>query len=507
VAGTITPTFDGLDRLTSEVTSQGTVSYGYDAANRRTSMTAGNQSAVGYSYDNANRLTGITQGSASVSFAYDAANRRNTLTLPNGVVVSYSYDTASQLNAISYQLGSTSLGSLTYSYDLSGRRTGLGGSVAAVNLPLAVSTTAYNANNQLTTWGTANLYYDANGNMTSDGTNSYVWDARNQLASMNLGANSFQYGAYGRRVGKTISSTTTNYLYDGLNIAQEQVGGVASANLLSRGIDEVFTRTDSNGSENFLTDALGSTVELTNGSGTTLAQYSYEPFGNTSQTGTSTNPYQFTGREDDGTSLYFYRARYYRPAFGRFISEDPFSFVDGPNIYSYVHSSPLNLRDPFGLSASSAAVCFLKGAARGAAGALIVGGVAAVAVTAGAPVAGVTGIVFVAGIAGGVATEWDIYNQSGVRNWNRVAYDVGSVAGSAGAGAALAPVIGPAIAGGETTPGWSPAKDWANRFDPFFPGGSVWRWLGKGPDNAAAGGAAATAGSGTAMVGKNCGCN
>jgi hypothetical protein len=33
--------------------------------------------------------------------------------------------------------------------------------------------TEYNANNQLTTWGTANLFYDVNGNMTSDGTHSY----------------------------------------------------------------------------------------------------------------------------------------------------------------------------------------------------------------------------------------------------------------------------------------------------------------------------------------------
>jgi len=50
-------------------------------------------------------------------------------------------------------------------------------------LPNAVSTTAYNANNQLATWGTANFFYDANGNMTSDGTHSYSWDARDRLAA------------------------------------------------------------------------------------------------------------------------------------------------------------------------------------------------------------------------------------------------------------------------------------------------------------------------------------
>jgi RHS Repeat len=58
-------------------------------------------------------------------------------------------------------------------------------------LPNAVSQTAYNANNQLTTWGAANLFYDANGNMTSSETDGYTWDARDRLVSTLSGA-SFQ---------------------------------------------------------------------------------------------------------------------------------------------------------------------------------------------------------------------------------------------------------------------------------------------------------------------------
>jgi len=113
----------------------------------------------------------------------------------------------------------------------------------AVNLPNAVSTTAYNGANQLTTWGTASLYYDANGNMTSDGTNSLVWDARNQLSSMNFSANSFQYDPFGRRQSRTVSGVTKNYLYDGVNVARELTGTTPTANLFSGGVDEVFTRT------------------------------------------------------------------------------------------------------------------------------------------------------------------------------------------------------------------------------------------------------------------------
>jgi RHS repeat-associated protein len=352
VAGTITPTFDNLDRLTKEVSPQGTVNYTYDSADRRMSTTVTGQAAVNYSYDNSNRLIGLTQGtSTSVSLAYDSANRRTSLTLPNGIVIGYSYDNASELSGLTYTLGTNTLGNLIYSYDLVGRRINMGGSLAQQELPLAISTTAYNANNQLTTWGTANLFYDANGNMTSDGTNSYTWNARNQLASMNFNNVSFRYDSYGRRTGKTISGSTTSYLYAGANVVQELSGSTVTANLLSGRIDEVFTRTDSNGAANFLPDALGSTVELTGPSGNMLASYAYEPFGNTTVTsGSSANPYQYTGRENDGTGLYYYRARYYNPSLQRFISEDPLGFAaNSVNFYEYTYDNPTRFVDPSGL--------------------------------------------------------------------------------------------------------------------------------------------------------------
>ena len=52
----------------------------------------------------------------------------------------------------------------------------------------------------------------------------------------------------------------------------------------------------------------------------------------------------FTGREwDSETGLYYYRARYYDPRIGRFISEDPIRFRGGMNFYSYVLNNPVNL--------------------------------------------------------------------------------------------------------------------------------------------------------------------
>jgi hypothetical protein len=85
-------------------------------------------------------------------------------------------------------------------------------------------------------------------------------------------------------------------LYDGINPIQEQTGSTVTANLLSGGVDERFTRTTASKSDNYLTDALGSTLALTDTTGAINTQYSYEAYGNTTQSGTtSDNAYQYTG--------------------------------------------------------------------------------------------------------------------------------------------------------------------------------------------------------------------
>jgi RHS repeat-associated protein len=72
----------------------------------------------------------------------------------------------------------------------------------------------------------------------------------------------------------------------------------------------------------------------------------YDAFGN----GGTVTGYGFTGREfDPETGLLYYRARYYDPKIGRFISEDPIGLSAGINFYSYVYNDPVNLVDPFGL--------------------------------------------------------------------------------------------------------------------------------------------------------------
>jgi RHS repeat-associated protein len=232
--------------------------------------------------------------------------------------------------------------SITYP---NGRRTSMGGTLAAVNLPSVVSSATYNANNQLMAWGSTTLTYDVNGNLMNDGATTYTWDTRNRLSA--FGTTAFAYDSSGRR---TRNATGTAFLYDGVNAVQELSGSTVTANLLTGGVDEIFTRTDSAGARNFLTDALGSTLALTDSAGAVQTQYSYEPFGKTTSSGASnTNTFQYTGRENDGTGMYYYRARYYDPTLQRFISEDPLEFRGGgTNYYAYAADNPSMYTDPLG---------------------------------------------------------------------------------------------------------------------------------------------------------------
>jgi RHS repeat-associated protein len=377
VAGTIERTYDLLDRLTEEVTPEGTLTYTHDDASRRATMTVAGQTAVSYTFDDANRLTGVTRGTAAVGLAYDTANRRTSLTLPNGIVVEYGYDDDSRLTGLTYKQGMSTLGTLTYAYDANGQRTSVGGTYARTGLPAALTSATYDDVNQIATFGGTSFTYDDNGNLTSDGVRSYTWNVRNQLASLSGPVNgSFAYDGVGRRRSKTISSTTTQFLYDGLNPVQELAAGTPTANLLTGlELDEFFTRTDGVGVRNYLTDALGSSVALADGSGAVQTEYTFEPFGSTTASGaSSTNSFAYTGRESDGTGLHYFRARYYHPTAQRFIAEDPLAFAAGDtNLSAYVSNAPTLYTDPTGELIPAMAAGCLIGAGGSAAGDWIAG--------------------------------------------------------------------------------------------------------------------------------------
>jgi RHS repeat-associated protein len=362
VSGTITLTPDDFDRLQTAQTAQGTVSYTYDTSSfRRTLQIAGQSSGFVYTPDNANRLAQITLGSETVQIGYDNASRRATLTLPNNMQTLYGFDAADRLTNLTYKNGAgTTLGTLIYGYDNASHITSQTGTWAYNQLPPATTSDyQYDAGDRLNAGNGYAPVYDNQGQMKQDGKgNTYTWNARHQLVEIDNGPTvvaQFRYDGLGRRYQKTIGTTTTTYLYDGITPIQEKQGSTVNNLLTGWGVDEIFARTDAPGRMYYLRDAIGSTVGLAASSGIGKAivkqQYAYDPYGNATKLKAATvnNPYTYTGREDDGTGLYYYRARYYSPSLGRFIAEDPIGLAGGPNPYAYVQGNPISQSDPLGL--------------------------------------------------------------------------------------------------------------------------------------------------------------
>jgi RHS repeat-associated protein len=169
------------------------------------------------------------------------------------------------------------------------------------------------------------------------------------------GTVTFKYDPFGRRIEKSSTATTSVFVYDKDNLIEQTsgTGAVAARYSQGLGLDEQLAELSSGTTSFYEADGLSSVTSLSISTGATAESYAYDSFGNIiATTGALTNPFQYAGREfDSETSLYYYRARYYDPAAGRFLSEDPLEFAaDGPNFYVYTNNSPVNWVDPMGTS-------------------------------------------------------------------------------------------------------------------------------------------------------------
>lgn len=99
-------------------------------------------------------------------------------------------------------------------------------------------------------------------------------------------------------------------------------------------------RKDAASSRIYLTDALNSVIAQMSdeGDAQVRSSYGYSPYGDSTAIGADEtgDPIQYTRRENDGTGLYYYRARYCDPVMKRFISRDSIELEGGWNRYVYV---------------------------------------------------------------------------------------------------------------------------------------------------------------------------
>jgi RHS repeat-associated protein len=354
--GTYSLSYDGLNDILSETSPQGAVSRAFNGDGLPTSLTVPGQTKITYSYNSDNDPTTITQGTTTVTQVYDGLGRVTSVTLPDKIAETKTYDAASDLTAQTFMNGSTSVGAVDYTYTADGQISSEAGSLASAVLPDAVTSDAYNGDNELTNASGTAYTYNKDGDLTSNGTDSYAWNTQNQLTGIGGGVSaSFSYNPFGQQATTTVAGKVTSYLYDGIasdsNVVQEQSGGTPMANLLTGAPGQIFQFTTPSGTNNsLLTSPLGSTIALASSAGAITTGYSYAPGGAVTASGTSSaNTFEFNATQNVGTGLYSMGERYYNPSTGTFISPDPTEFASGTtNLYGYVQNDPVNHSDPTG---------------------------------------------------------------------------------------------------------------------------------------------------------------
>ncbi len=223
---------------------------------------------------------------------------------------------------------------------------------------------------------------------------TYHYDYENRLVDIRktndtITVAEFEYDALGRRIEMVaynnsvnpVASVTTRYYYDDQRVLLEtdynagtQVETDKRYFVYGNYIDEVLVifKVLSPIVEfryYYAHDHLYSPVAMFTLGGTVYERYEYDAYGDVtiwdrtfSSTRTASicqNPYFFTGRrldslDPDGSGGYqlklmYYRARTYDPETGRFMQRDPLEYVDGMNLFEYVSSRPIILKDPYGL--------------------------------------------------------------------------------------------------------------------------------------------------------------
>jgi RHS repeat-associated protein len=295
---------------------------------------------------------------ASYGYSYDAANRINRMTTPDGATT-YRYDQRNQLLGTdsNYQADEA------YEYDANGDRTGAG--------------YQSEGNNRLASDGFYTYSYDDEGNLTSkvnlsdNSSTVYGWDNRNRLVAMTQKDGNgdvtqsilYRYDVFNRRIAKVIdadgsgagAAQVERMVYNGNDIALTFDGNGTQTHryMYGVGVDAIASDEDATGTVRWaMSDHQGSVRDVIDSNGSILNHIVYDSYGQVeSETNTAVDlRYGYTGRDrDEESGLNYYRARYYDPASGRFISEDAIGFGGGDeNLYRYVLNSPTNYIDPDG---------------------------------------------------------------------------------------------------------------------------------------------------------------
>ncbi|MFN0065349.1 MAG: RHS repeat domain-containing protein [Chlamydiales bacterium] len=223
---------------------------------------------------------------------------------------------------------------------------------------------AINSLCQVTHDGKTSYTYDRCGSLISDDTRTYSYDSLDRLIAVEEGdqKTAYTYDPFHRRLSKMSylkgrKLKTIRYIWDG----NHEIGTVDEQNriqelrILGEGLGAEIGAAilyELNGKSYIpIHDHQGCIVTLIDPTTQkSVESYRYTAFGEEQTAGTR-SPWRFSSkRTDEETGFVFFGRRYYHSELGRWITQDPQGFGDGPNLYAYVHNCPLMEIDFYGLS-------------------------------------------------------------------------------------------------------------------------------------------------------------
>ena len=293
---------------------------------------------------------------------YDEAGRLPGFANFNGTMTGYGYDNANRLTVIDNQKSNASvISNYIFTLDGNGNRTNTGQTepyAPAIGEGATIDYTYNTQKTRLTAVAGAPYTYDNEGQLltSNGGVNSYTFDYEHRLKTITGGsAATFYYDGGGNRLKAVRNGVETRYIYDaaGRLLAEANENNVITRYYIY-GNGLLATVTPAGGTYCYHFNGVGSTIAMTDASQNIVNQYSYDPFGNiANQQETITQPFKYVGQYGvmtEPNGFYYMKARYYDPAVGRFISEDPIGFEGGDvNLMAYVGNNPVTGIDPSGL--------------------------------------------------------------------------------------------------------------------------------------------------------------
>lgn len=295
--------------------------------------------------------------------------------LSNGTTLSYGYDAEERITSVteSYTVAGTSVTNTTlYTYDALGQlltETVNGEVVNSMEYDNYGNITKKNGKTYtygdtvwkdlLTGFDGKTIEYDAQGNPVKYLGHTLTWEKGRQLKSFD--SNTYTYNATGIRTNKTVNGVKHTYILDGNKILREMWGSNTLIPLYDNE-NNVCGITYNNVPYYFIKNLQGDIIAILDKDAQTVARYSYDAWGvctvtqDTSNTDiANANPFRYRGYYyDKETSLYYLQNRYYDAEVGRFLNADDieilytFGKANEYNLYAYCSGNPIYSIDSWG---------------------------------------------------------------------------------------------------------------------------------------------------------------